>query len=269
MPGTASKQFTVSTAAGGAFKLTDTPPVLGTYTYTARYAATSTTTAAAASRQLSVVRIPPALAVTTGATAFTYEPTIHVTAHLGATYRNRVVSIYAQAVGSGTRTLLKTGKVDAGGALSVSYRAAHSTRFTVVFAGDPHYAPRTITRTVYVRAKVTQSVSGYYGSTTIGGTVYYLFHASGTLNDLATVAPGKHGQCVNVEAQEFYHGSWTANASTGCVALSTASQVRAAFGLSKADHGVPYRVRADYIRSTNDISNLSNDSSWIYLEVET
>jgi len=72
------------------------------------------------------------------------------------------------------------------------------------------------------------------------------------------VAPDKHGQCVNVEVQEFYQGSWNANTATGCIRLSRASQVRAIFKVNHADYGYPYRVRTDYIRDKSDVSNLSN-----------
>ena len=265
----ASKQFTVSTAAGGSFKLTDTPPATGAYTYLASYAGNSTTAAATASHKVSVVRIPASLTMTTSGAVLTYEPTVRVTAHLGATYQNRTVSIYAQWFGSKARTLLKTGRVNSRGDLTITYRAPHSTTFTVVFSGDAHYAAKTVARSVTVRAKVSESISGYYASTYIGGTLYRLFHSNDQMNAAAAVAPDKHGECVQFEVWEYYQGAWNFNVSTPCVALSKSSQALAIFGLSQADLGVPYRIRADYIRSGSDTSNASADSSWLYLEIES
>ena len=58
------------------------------------------------------------------------------------------VSIYAQAFGSTSVKLLKTGTVDSLGNLGVGYSAPHSTTFSVVFSGDAHYAQMTTTRAV-------------------------------------------------------------------------------------------------------------------------
>lgn len=264
-----TRQVTVKTGTGGAFKLTDTPPVTGKYTYTAKYAGNSTTDAATVSHAVSVVLHPTALSVTTGATTFTYEPTVHVTAHLGATYRNRTVSIYAQQFGSKTRALLKTGRVNSRGELTVSYRAPHSVTFTVVFSGDAHYTAKTVTRPVYVRASVSESISGYYATTYIGGVLYRLFHSSDLLSAAAGVAPNKKGECVQFEVSEFYQGAWNFNVSTPCVSLDNASQAFAVFNLTGADLGFPYRVRADYMRSGQDTGNQNADSQWLYFEVES
>jgi hypothetical protein len=66
---------TWTTGAGGAFKLTDTP----TAKDAVKYAGNSTTAPATASRSVSVLGIPATLTMATGATTFTYEPTVHVT----------------------------------------------------------------------------------------------------------------------------------------------------------------------------------------------
>jgi hypothetical protein len=265
----ASKQFTVTTGTKGAFRVTDTPTATGTYTYTVRYGGSATTAPAAASRKVSVTLNAAVLSVSTNGTVFTYEPTVRITAHLGATYRNRSVRVYARWFGSKASTLIKTGKVDSRGALTVSYRAPHSTTFRVVFSGDAHYAAKTVTRAVYVRAKVSESISGYYGSKSVHGTLYRLYHSSDLLYSAASVAPDKHGQCVKFEVQEYYESAWHSNVTTVCVSLSASSHATADFDLAHADHGYPYRVRADYLRSTRDTSNESADSGWLYLMVES
>lgn len=87
--------------------------------------------------------------------------------------------------GSKTRTLLKTGKADSHGNLAVSYRAPHSTTFTVVFAGDAKYAPKTVTQVVYVRARASLAISGNYAIKRIGSYTYRLYTAAPTSTWLA------------------------------------------------------------------------------------
>ena len=128
--------------------------------------------------------------------------------------------------GSKTRTLLKTGKADSHGNLAVSYRAPHSTTFTVVFAGDAKYAPKTVTQVVYVRARASLAISGNYAIKRIGSYTYRLYHRSAHLNVAGGVAPNKHGECVKIEAQEYYQGAWDANVLTACGVLNTSSKVR-------------------------------------------
>jgi hypothetical protein len=263
------RTFTVGTRAHGTFSLRDTPPGLGRYTYTARYAGNATTAPATAARTVTVTLFQASLSLATGPTTVTYEPRIHVTAHLGATYRNRSVAIYAQRLGSSARKLLKAGRVNSRGDLTVSYVAPHSVRFSVVYSGDTRYAPRTVSRVVNVRAEVSESLHGYYGSRTVHGVTYRLYHSSSRLAALAVVTPNKRGQCVEFQVQEYFEGSWHANTATGCGTLGKASAIVGLFGLTHADLGYPYRIRADYIRSASDVSNLSNDSAWRYLLVES
>ena len=212
--------------------------------------------------------ISAALTLTTGSATFAYEAAIHVTAHLGPTHRNRTVSIYAQSFGSKSRTLLKRGKVNSLGDLTVSYKAQRSTTFSVTFSGDAYYAPKTATHAVRVLAKVSESLSGYYRSQRIGRTTYRLYHRHDKLHAHATVDPNKRGQCVKFVVQEYYLGAWHFNVITGCGKLNSSSEVSAIFVLTHADIGYHYRLRADYLRSSKDMSNLSNDSAWHYFIVK-
>lgn len=266
--GTGTKTFDLTTAADGSFTLTDTPPALGQYIYTANYSGNSTTAPTTAAHTVTVEKIPTSLKVTTGKTTFTYEPTVHVKAHLGTTYTNRTVSIYAQTFGSSTRKLLKTGTVDAYGNLKVSYTAPHSTHFIAVFTGDARYAPKTVTHAIYVRAKVRERLSGYYSYTRIHHRTYWLFHRYKLLHVHVKVRPNKHGQCVTFQVQEYYQGAWRANTTTGCARLNKYSRVTVTFTLSHADIGYHYRIRAKYKRSSTDYTNLNNHSPWRYLIVE-
>jgi hypothetical protein len=265
---TASKSFPVSTGPGGAFSVADIPTSTGTYTYTVNFPGNSTTAAATASLQVSVSRAPTSLTLTTGSTTVTYEPTIQVVAQLGPTFKNRKVSIYAQPIGSKGKKLLKSGTVNSSGELSATYKAARSTTFSAVFSGDPEDTPKTVSRSVFVRARVSDSISGYYASKHIGGLLYRLFHSTAVLHAAGSVAPNKHGECLQFEVQEFFQGSWKANVKSPCISLSTSSQAFQAFGLNQADIGFHYRIRANYIRSSSDKANLSAPGAWRYLIVE-
>jgi hypothetical protein len=258
------KTFTVSTDSTGNFTLTDTPPAIGQYTYAAAYGGTSTISPATATQSVKVT-LNPAVLTISGPPNVAYESTIHVTAHLGPTATNRTVAIYARPIGSKTSVLLRKGRVDSKGDLTASYKAGHSTRFSVVFAGDAADAAGTATRTVTVLAAVSDSLSGYYRSQRIGRITYRVFHHTAQLHALATVSPNKHGECVKFEVQEYYRGHWHANAATGCAILNRASKGGAIFRLTHADIGYHYRIRADFVRTGTDTSNGDNNSAWAYL----
>jgi hypothetical protein len=265
--GTGTTTFNVTTSADGSFSLTDTPPALGTYTYTASYAGSASTLASSASQTVTVALNPTSLTITTAPAVLVYKPTITVTAHLGTTYTNRTVSIYAQPDGGGTKTLLKTGTVDASGNLTVSYTAPHSTTFSAVFSGDARYAPATAATDATVQASVSESVSGFYGTKKVGGIKYKLFHRSKGPKLGINVAPNKAGQCVYVEIQEFYSGNWQPNSMSGCETLSSSSEITVVVDVSQADLGFPYRIRADYLANA-DPTNGANDSAWQYVMIE-
>jgi hypothetical protein len=261
---TSTKSFAERTAANGSFSFTDTPPGPGRYTYTASYQGSASVAPSTAVRAVTVSLFPVSLKVSTGASTYNYDPTVHVTVQLGTTKTNRTVAIYARQLGSKSQRLLKKGRVNSRGELTVSYKAPHSVTFSAVFAGDARYAATTVSRTVQVRAAVGESVRGYYGSQ----QTYKLFHRSGKLDLTVTVSPNKHGQCVRVQLEEYYQGTWY-SAEGACGYLTKASKASGTFTLSSANVGYPYRIRALYIRSASDVSNLSNDGAWVYFKVES
>jgi hypothetical protein len=266
--GAETKSVSVTTTSSGTFSWTDTPPVAGSYTYTASYAGNSAIGAAETVRQVTVAGAPSKLTVTTGATTFNYKPTVHVSAHLGTSHTNRTVAIYAQSLGSTTKRLIKSGPVNRYGDLTVAYQAAHSTTFSATYSGDAWYAPVTVMHTVYVHAKTSLAISGYYASERVGGVTYRLYHHTAHLNAAVVVAPNKAGECVKLEVQEYYRGGWHANVATGCGTLDSASELAGYLELNTADRNYPYRVRADYIRSVSDSGNLGADSGWRYFMAE-
>jgi hypothetical protein len=264
---TATKTFPpVKLNSGGGFTLTDHAPAKGRYTYTATYAGNPTTATAKAALRVTVARTTPTLQLITSSPNYVFGTRITVTAALGATFADRTVSIYATPAGQSTM-LLKTGKVDADGELSVSYMLSRSTVFSVVFAGDVHNAPVTVTRGVGAFVKIVMTNSGYFETTTIRGIKFRVYHHTGHLNTAITVTPNKQTQCVDLEVQQWdSQRGWFANTTIGCYTLSSTSQINTFVTLLGAG-GAEYRMRADYVRSTTDTTNINTDGAWFYFEV--
>jgi hypothetical protein len=267
-PGGAVKRLAATTTAGGIFKITDVLTAMGTYRYTASYAGTSTTAPATSTPPITLTAYKnrPVLRVSVSPSPVSYQARVTVTAHLGPTSDSRVVSIYAQPAG-GSRRLLKAGPVNSTGNLSLTQVLTRNTTYIVTFAGDARDVPVIAAVLAGVRARVSEAISGYYGTERLGGITYRLYHRTAKLLAAIAVTPNKHGQCFELEAQDDGHG-WEPNATTGCGHLNSASKGTGFLTLTKASLGVPYRVRADFIESTKDTSNVNGDSGWLYFIVE-
>jgi hypothetical protein len=246
------------------------PAVAGAATATSPAPSTTPTPCATATS----TRPSPKLTLTSSAVSIGYQARLTITARLGVADPGAQVSVYAQTVGSTTRTLLSKAPVEnaAGtGDLAITVTPSHSTMFTAVFDGDSHYALAVAVTNVYVAARVTQSLSGYYKSEVYGGATYRVYHATVPLKDTVTVAPNKHGQCVKFALEVYFQGAWhddlpSGQTTTSCGTLSAASTVLGNFSL-KNGSGARYRVRAYYVRSATDVSNLNSNSSWAYFRV--
>ena len=256
----------VAPSSAGAFTATDTPPAVGSYTYTATSGATSVTAKAA------VVKDTPKLTLTPASSTVGYQSVVQLTATLGATYGNRSLTIYAQVNGGGPGgkggqgKVIAKGKVNGKGRLSVAWTALRSSTFLVKFAGDADDAAVSAAAAASVRAQVTETLSGQYGTRKSGGTRYRLYHRAGQVTVAATVTPAHPGECVKAELQEWVNGGWHASTITGCAKLSAASKATTSLAAGAARLGVPYRVRADYVSSSK--KNASGNSAWQYLMVE-
>ena len=259
-------RWTKTIAADGSFSLTDTPPALGDYTYTAAYAGSAATQPTVGGRVVVVTKVPSSLRLTASGETVDYRAPVTVTAQLGTTYTGRTVRIYARAFGTKSAALIKAGRVNSRGDLAVTYRPNHSTTFSVTFAGDPKYQPASASRVVYVRAGVTQGLSGYYGTEYIGSTRYFVYHQSGTLTATVSVAPNKKGGCVAAEVEQYYGGAWQFNTSSDCAVLGASSKAVIRFSLSGAAGG-EFQIRGDFSRASGDTTNGNADSSWAYFTV--
>ena len=206
-----------------------------------------------------------AIGVAAGA-SYAYGATVKITVTLKDRMAAARVALYATPYG-GKRALVTTGQVDSAGRLYPHYKVTKATTFSAVFAGDAKDAASTASRSVTVRAKVTDAITGYYKTTMSGGVTYRIYHGSARLTLKAAVLPVKRGECLEPETEQYDAGSgWDADTKYGCDKLDSGSHDAAPFTLSQAV-GDRYRVRADYLRAAKDTANLSAAAPWLYFEV--
>lgn len=269
-PGGAVKTLAASTTTGGAYSVSDTLTALGTYSYTARYAGTSSIApATTAAVTVAAIGDRPALTLNghAGATqAVGYKAKVTLTAHLGTTHSKRTVGIYEQ-LPNGTERLLKTGAVNAAGNLATTVTMTRNLTFSAVFPGDAEDLSVTAYDVIHVRPVVTASIGGYARTIKLAGVTYRVYHHTTRLTASVAVTPDKHGECFKLEAQSNA-GSWNSNVTTACATLSTASKGTGYLTLTKASYAYPYRVRADFVPGKSDSTNVAGSSGWLYFIVE-
>jgi hypothetical protein len=270
MTGPAPAQSFAPRVGFGTFTWDSYPPVAGTYTYTATYAGNATTAGASASVTDTVTRSAPSFSLTVTPATASYEQAVHFNATLTNTIgsdNKQPVAVYAEPIGSKVKKKIASGEIPVNGSISGTAHFAQSVTLIAVYAGDPANAPVTLTKSVSVGARVTAAIRGYYATKKSGSTTYRLYHHTARLDLSATVAPVKKGECVEFQEQEYVSKAWRTRVTTGCVKLNSKSQGSTYLPVSKYNRGVPYRVRADYIRG-NDLTNLAADSGFAYFMVE-
>ncbi|MFI6009485.1 Ig-like domain repeat protein [Streptomyces sp. NPDC051243] len=254
---------TATVAADGSYSFTDTPPAGGKVTYTVTYAGDADHAPATASHALTVAKTATTLTLDNNLKVYGYNSTVTFTAHLGTTYKNRTVEIWADPYGSDKpNTLVKKGTVDANGNLTASVRLTRDTKVSAKFTGDTRYAAKTTTNTVYTKVAISTSLSGYYKTATAWNAKYYYFRQSKdpVYNTAMTMYPGRKYQ---FQIQQFYSGAWH----------TTASEY---FGLDSYGKdsvllddnpptGVRFRIRSSYIDTTSgDNVNATTYGAWKY-----
>lgn len=267
-PNGSSTPISVKTGTSGSFSISQDLSTLGNYTYTASVPATSTTTAATTTYKVTVAKATPTLTLSTGASTAIYQSTIHVTTHLGSAGTNRTVSIYAQLVGTGTRKLLKTARVNGSGNLTISYPdATRNVIFTTTFSGDAQYNARSASKRVGVDARVSMASSGWYTAAKYDGATFRVFHHTGHLNVTVTVTPNKRGEHLNIVIEQLYDGSWSFfTPQTTSHTLNSASKLSGYVTLTQATGGY-FRLRAVFVPTSKDVTNVSYYSGWFYFHV--
>ncbi|MGW5351742.1 Ig-like domain repeat protein [Streptomyces sp. NPDC004031] len=249
--------------ADGTYAFTDVPPVGGTVTYKVTYLGDAGHLAVSASRSVLVPRNATTLTLSNTGKTYNYHSTVTFTAHLGPTYRNRVVEIWDDPYGTDMgKKLLKSGTVNSHGDLSASLQLVRDTTFTVVYQGDALTSPHSVTAKAYTRVAVSTAISRQYKTGKIGSTTYYWFHKS-TAPYATTSMTYYPGRSVRLDLEVYYAGKWYPESEY--FRLSTSGKVTVDLG-APGQAGLKARIRSAYIDTqSGDSVNSTTYTSWRYL----
>ncbi|MDT0463889.1 YncE family protein [Streptomyces gibsoniae] len=253
----------VTTKSDGSFSFKDTPPDGGNVKYTVSYAGDATHTSVSASDTVAVSRTTPTLTLNNNGKLYDYGKSVVFTAHLGSTYKNRTVEIWADPYGGDKpNKLLKSARVNSSGNLSVSVSMTRDTTVSAVFKGDARTAPRTVKSNGYARVKVSSALSKYYRTGRIGSTTYYYFHKNTDVIDTTTMTYYK-GRQQRLDLQVYYQGAWyTTDSEYFPVGTGGKSIVNLGH---PGESGIRARVRSAYINgSSGDTVNSTTYGAWKY-----
>ncbi|MFD5078896.1 YncE family protein [Streptomyces sp. NPDC058371] len=254
----------VTTKADGSFSFTDTPPAGGKVTYQVSYAGDATHASVAGHDTVEVSRKATALSLTNNGKVYSYGKDVSFTAHLGTTYKNRTVEIYADPFGSDKpKKLLKSAKVNSHGNVSATVDMTRDTTVTAVFAGDARYAAKTANSTAYAKVKISTSVSKHYKTGKIGSRTYYYFRKN-TDPVFTTSMSYYAGRKQRFQLQVYYQGSWY---DSGSEYFALGTNGKSVVSLeAPGESGIRARMRSSYINdSSGDTVNSTTHGAWKYL----
>jgi hypothetical protein len=256
----------VTVKPDGTYSFSDTPPAGGTVTYKVAYAGDADHSAVTATDKVDVSRASASLSLNNNGKVYAYGADVKFTAHLGTTYKNRTVEIWANPYGGDKpNKLIKTGTVNSSGNISATVDMTRDTDVTAVFKGDARYKPRTVGSTAYAKVKNSTVVSKHYKKAAIGSHTYYWFHKS-TDPLLTTTMSYYPGRKQRVDLQVYYDGKWyTSDSSPQYFKLDSSG--RSAVSLdAPGKSGIKVRMRSSYINnSSGDNVNTTTYGSWKYL----
>ncbi|MEV5607840.1 Ig-like domain repeat protein [Streptomyces sp. NPDC052225] len=255
---------TVTVAANGSYSFTDTPQAGGPVTYRVAYAGDAQHTAVSVSREVEASYTTTSLSLNKGGNVYAYGTDVSFTAHLGTTYKNRTVEIWANPYGGDKpNKLIKTGTVNSSGNFSATVDMTRDTEVMAVFAGDTRYAPKTVRTTAYARVKVSTAVTKHYKRATIGSHSYYWFHKK-TAPVINTTMSYYKGRKQRLQLQVYSGGAWRTTNSE-YFALDSAGKSSVNLG-APGTSGIKARVRSAYINdSSGDNVNSTTYGTWKYL----
>jgi hypothetical protein len=242
------------TGTDGAYSATDEQPaVRGTVSYAVH--STTGTASGDGSASTYVNRLATSLHIAASRSIVVTGRQVRLTAHLGPTWTNRAVTIYALPYDR-VRKAITTGDVDpTSGDRSATYRMSRRTRFTARFAGDDKYAPAAVYVIVRARAVLNERLRGSYATS----GAYHLYRAGRSPELDARLWPNQYHVCLYFRAQYYSNRAWHYASLSPCV--RTAADGRAAALLNNALQ-LPYRLRAEWRGNT---VALANHGPWLHL----
>ncbi|MFF2200790.1 YncE family protein [Streptomyces sp. NPDC058145] len=256
----------VTVKSDGTYSFSDTPPAGGTVTYKVTYTGDAAHSAVTAADKVDVSRASTSLSLNNNGKVYAYGADVKFTAHLGTTYKNRTVEIWANPYGGDKpNKLLRTGKVDSHGNISATVDMTRDTDVTAVFKGDARYKPKTVKSTGYAKVKNATVVSKHYKKAKIGSTTYYWFHKN-SAPVITTTMSYYPGRKERVDLQVYYQGEWYSTEGSSQY-FKLASNGKCAVNLgAPGQSGLKARVRSSYLNgSSGDTVNTTTYGSWKYL----
>lgn len=256
----------VKTKTDGTFSLTDTPPAGGDVKYTVSYAGDATHAPASGSDTVAVSRTATTLSLNNNGTVYSYDKDVTFTAHLGTTYKNRTVEIWANPFGSDKPdVLVKKATVNSSGNVSAVVDMKRDTTITAVFAGDARTAPKSVKVTAYAKVNVSTSLTKYYktGKISANSSTYYWYRKNtGPL--FTTTMSYYPGRSHRLDVDVYYQGAWHRGFEEF---YDLASNGKSVIDLGASDEaGLRVRVRSAYINDTSgDTVNSTTYSAWKYI----
>lgn len=254
----------VAVAPDGTWSLHDTPPAGGPVTYVVSYAGDADHQPVTASAKVSVSRNTPTLTLEPAATTYAYGKKVTFTAHLGATYQNRELELWADPAGSDKpRILVKHGAVNAKGDLSWTVALRRNTVVSAVYAGDARTAPRKVSATANARVGIRVAVARHYKTARVGSQKYFWFHKR-TAPVVTTAMSPYAGRSVRMDFQVLVDGRWR---SAGYEYFGLSSRGRVAVKIAPPNRaGIKARVRSSYVkRGSGDSVNTTTYGTWTHL----
>lgn len=254
---------TKTLGANGAFSFADTPPAGAQVTYRVTYAGDATHAPASGSAVVQVSRALPALSLNNNGKVYSYGADVKFTAHLGTTYKNRKVEIWADPAGDDKpEKLVKSGTVNSSGNLSATLDLRRDTKVIARFRGDARYSSRAVVVNVGTKVKVSTAVSGHYKTKSTWGHTYHFFRK--TKNPVFTTTMTAYpGRKQGLEFQIYYNGVWYDGGSEYFPLSSS--------GVSKVTLTGPHetgwrmRVRSKYVDDiSGDTVNSTTYGAWKY-----
>ncbi|MGW0912979.1 Ig-like domain repeat protein [Streptomyces sp. NPDC002784] len=254
----------VTVKADGTYSFTTTPPAGGKVKYTVKYAGDAAHTAVSASDTVEVSRASTSLSLNNNGKLYSHGADVKFTAHLGTTYKNRSVEIWANPFGGDKpKKLIKSGTVNSDGNIAAWVDMTRDTTVTAVFKGDARYKPKTVNVTAYAKVKVSTAVSKHYKTAKIGSTTYYWFRKS-TDPLLTTTMSYYPGRQQRFDLQVYYQGSWY-SADSQYFPLGTSGKSAVTLE-APGESGIRARMRSVYVNgSSGDSVNSTTYGSWKYL----
>ncbi|MET9911787.1 Ig-like domain repeat protein [Streptomyces sp. NPDC006476] len=256
----------VKTKADGSFSFTDTPPAGGKVTYKVSFGGDATHVPASASDAVQVSRTATALSLNNNGKVYAYGADVKFTAHLGKTYKNRTVEIWADPFGADKpNKLVRSAKVNSSGNLTVTVDMTRDTAVTAVFKGDAQYAPKSVKVNAFAKVRVSTAITKHYKKAAIGSHTYYWFHKN-TAPIVTTTMTYYRGRAQRLELEIYYQGKWyPSEDSPQYFALGTNGKSAVNLG-APGQSGIKARVRAAYVNgASGDTVNTTTLSDWKYI----